>query len=311
MDLKKVSVVCPTFNESENIDELYSRLVNEASKHPHSFEFVFIDNASTDETVVKLESLARGDARLKIIVNETNFGHIRSPFHGILQTDSDATILIAADLQDPPELISDLIDQWSRGYKVVLLTRESSDEGFPIRQIRSTFYSLMRRISDVPLIPNSTGSGLFDRAVVEILRGLREPYPYFRGLVVELGFKVGTVAFHQPLRTRGKTKNNLYTLLDLSLAGFVTHSSVGPRLMTLLGFSTAAIGVFVGLTYLIAKLLFWDSFQLGQAPVLIGIFLFGSIQVFLMGIVGEYLSAIQRRLRDLPLVVEKRRINFE
>jgi polyisoprenyl-phosphate glycosyltransferase len=309
--LAKISVVLPTFNEEDNVTELCTRLANITADLNHDFEFIFIDNASTDHTVQRLEYLSMRDKRIKVIVNATNFGHIRSPFYGLLQSKGDLAILMASDLQDPPEKIPELIEKWKAGFKVVLLVKASTDEGKLFSTIRKTFYRLIGGLSETKLVRNSTGSGAFDREVVDQLRSLNDPYPYFRGLVVELGFQVATVNFHQPMRVNGKTKNNLSTLIDIGLLGLVTHSSGISRMITLFGFATAALGFLVGLAYLIAKLVFWNSFDLGQAPILIGIFLFGSVQIFLLGLVGEYLLSIQRRLRKMPLVIEDRRLNFD
>ena len=307
---KLVSVVSPTFNEEGNVEELLSRLNTVAKQIDHDFEFIIIDNASTDNTAKIVEQLAERDSRVRLIVNATNFGHLRSPYHGLLQASGDAVILIASDLQDPPEKVQELVGEWDSGGKVVLLVRESSDESGAIVLLRRMFYSILGKLSSGFLIPNSTGSGLFDREVVEHLRRLEDPYPFLRGMLVELGFPVRTVPFRQSLRKAGKTKNNLSTLFDLAMLGLISHSTRGARLITVLGMVSSMIGFCIGLFYLVTKLMFWDTFDLGEAPMLIGVFFFGSLQVFLIGILAEYLGSIQRRLKRMPLVIEDRRVNF-
>ncbi len=305
-----ISIVTPCYNEEENIDELYKRVVAVMGEQPYDYEHICIDNCSTDGTVKKIKELAAGDKRLKLIANVRNFGHIRSPYHGILQSSGDACILIASDLQDPPEIISEFINKWEQGYKIVMAVKPASEEPVLMFFLRKQYYRFISRISEVPLVQNSTGSGLFDRNVIEILRTIRDPYPYFRGLLSEIGFPIAVVPFKQPKRKRGVTKNNFYTLYDLAVLGITNHSKVPLRLMAMSGFILAFLSVLVAIFYLVAKLLFWDSFQLGVAPVLIGIFFFGAVQAFFIGIVGEYVSSIHTHVRNMPLVIESERVNF-
>lgn len=305
-----ISIVTPTFNEEGNVHELYARITATMSKTGFKYELIFIDNASTDDTVKKIRELASADKRVKLILNASNFGHIRSPYYGLLQAQGDAVVFIASDLQDPPELLETFLNEWQSGKKVVLAVKASSDEGFFWRNIRKIYYKFIEKISDTPVIKNSTGAGIFDRQVIDELRKLSDPYPYFRGLVVELGFRVHTVEFHQPVRKAGKTKNNVFTLLDIAILGITTQSKAPIRLISLIGLAIAILSLAIAVVYAAAKLLFWNSFQLGLAPLIIGVFFFGSIQIFLIGLVGEYLANIQRRLRNLPLVIEDERINF-
>lgn len=308
---KSISIVTPCFNEQDNVEELASRIAAVMEKLPYHYEHIFIDNHSSDDTVAKIKSLAATDRRIKLIVNARNFGHIRSPFYGILQSSGDACILIASDLQDPPEMIPEFIAQWEAGYKTVLATKPTSEESRVMFAIRKMYYKLVTRISDVPLVQNATGAGLFDRAVVEILKKVDDPYPYFRGLVCEIGFPIGTVPFKQPKRKRGITKNNFYTLYDIAMLGITNHSKVPLRLMTIGGFAMAILSMGLAILAFIAKLLFWSRFQLGVAPIMIGMFFFASLQMLFMGLLGEYIGAIYTRVRKLPLVVELERINFE
>ena len=305
-----ISIVVPTFNEEQNLKEIYSRVTAVMPKYKVDYELIFIDNASTDSTILILRELARADKRVKLIINARNFGHIRSPYHALLQAQGDAVILISADLQDPPEMIDDFIESWNDGHKVVMAVKSTTDESWFLSIIRRTYYRFLTKISSDPLVRNATGAGLFDREVMNELRKLKEPYPYFRGLVTEIGFKVKTVEFHQPKRTAGKSKNNFFTLYDIGLLGITTHSGAPIRMISLFGFGVALLSLLIALGYLVAKLLFWDSFEFGFAPIILGVFFFGSLQLFLIGILGEYLANIQRRIRNLPLVIEEERVNF-
>ena len=308
--MKKISIVSPTYNEEGNVELLFQRISDVMAVQNLDYEIIFIDNASTDNTVGILRRLASKDKRVKLILNATNFGHIRSPYYGLLQTNSDASVLLASDLQDPPEIITSLVEEWEKGAPIVLAVKSSSDESWPWRALRRVFYKVMSKFAQAPLVRNATGAGLFDRKVIDHLKLLEDPYPYFRGLVAELGFPVATVEFHQPLRHSGKTKNNWITLYDIAILGLTTHGGAAIRLISLFGFLVAILSFFASLIYFVAKLLFWESFELGLAPLILGVFFFGSVQVFLLGILGEYLSSIQRRIRKLPLVIEAERVNF-
>jgi glycosyltransferase involved in cell wall biosynthesis len=308
--MTKISIVTPTFNEEENVEILYNRISKVMGNQPYDYEILFIDNASTDETVPKLRKLAESDKRVKLILNARNFGHIRSPYHGLLQASGEAVILIASDLQDPPEMIDSLIESWKKGNKVVLAVKSSTDEGWAWKLIRKGYYKFVTKISNEPLVRNATGAGLFDESVITELKKLKEPYPYFRGLVTELGFRVTTIEFHQPKRQSGKTKNNFFTLYDIALLGITTSGGTPIRLISLAGFGVALLSFLIALGYLMAKILYWDSFEFGFAPIILGVFFFGSFQIFLIGLLGEYLANIQRRIRNMPLVIEDERVNF-
>jgi len=307
----KISIVTPCFNERDNVEELHERVRAAMSPLAYDYEHLYIDNHSTDGTIDALREIAAHDPKVKVIVNARNFGHIRSPYHGLLQGSGDAVIVIASDLQDPPEMIPEFIRRWEAGAKSVMAVKPSSDESRAMFSIRRLYYRFVGRISDVQLVPDATGAGLYDREVIEVLRNLHDPYPYFRGLIAEIGLPIDTVEFTQPKRKRGLTKNNFYTLYDMAMLGITNHSKVPLRLMAMLGFALSILGGATGFAYLVAKLVFWNSFQLGTAPVLIGVFLFGSLQMFMMGIIGEYLGAVLTHVRQLPHVVELERINFE
>jgi polyisoprenyl-phosphate glycosyltransferase len=307
---KIISIVTPCYNEEENIDELYQRIVAVMATLPYDYEHICIDNASTDGTVRKIKEIAAQDKRVKLIVNARNFGHIKSPYYGILQSRGDACILIASDLQDPPEMIAEFVKKWEEGYKTVLAVKPESEESSVMFFLRKAYYRFITRISDVPLVQNATGAGLFDKAVVDILHNIHDSYPYFRGLLCEIGFPIATVPFKQPKRQRGITKNNFYTLYDIAMLGITNHSKIPLRLMTMSGFLLSFLSLLVALIFFIAKLVYWDSFQLGIAPMLIGIFFFGAIQTFFIGVLGEYVASIHTQVRDMPLVVELERVNF-
>jgi polyisoprenyl-phosphate glycosyltransferase len=248
---------------------------------------------------------------VKVIVNARNFGHIRSGYHALLQASGDAVVGMASDLQNPPELIVEFVRKWEHGYKVVMAVKSKSDESPLLCGVRKFYYRLLRRLSDVELVENATGFGLYDRKVIDICRELADPYPYFRGQVAEIGFEVATVEFTQPRRKRGITKSNFYVLFDLALLGMTSHSKVPLRLATMIGFATAALSLLVALFYFVYKLVFWNNFSLGLAPLVVGIFFFSSVQLFFLGIVGEYVGSIHTYVRHMPLVVEKERINFD
>ena len=307
---KLISIVTPCYNEQDNIEELYRRISAVMAVQPYEYEHICIDNCSTDETVKKIKDLAATDKRLKLIVNSRNFGHIRSPFYGILQASGDACVLIASDLQDPPEIISEFILKWEQGYKTVLAVKSTSKESSVMFGLRKLYYLLITRISEVPLIQNATGAGMFDRAIIDILRTVQDTYPYFRGLLCEIGFPIAVVLFDQPRRHRGITKNNFYSLYDIAMLGITNHSKIPLRLMAMSGFFLAFLSLLVALLFFLAKLLYWDSFQLGTAPILIGIFFFGAIQAFFIGILGEYIASIHTQVRKMPLVIELERVNF-
>lgn len=307
---KLISIVTPCYNEAENIDELHQRIAAVMATLPYDYEHICIDNASTDGTVRKIKDIAAQDNRVKLIVNARNFGHIKSPYYGILQSSGDACILIASDLQDPPEMIVEFIKKWEEGFKTVLAVKPESEESSVMFFLRKIYYRFITRISEVPLVQNATGAGLFDRAVVNILRDIHDPYPYFRGLLCEIGFPIALVPFKQPRRQRGITKNNFYTLYDIAMLGITNHSKVPLRLMAMCGFLLSFLSLLVALIFFIAKLIYWDSFQLGSAPMLIGIFFFGAIQAFFIGVLGEYIGSIHTQVRNMPLVVEIERVNF-
>jgi glycosyltransferase involved in cell wall biosynthesis len=310
--MKLISIVTGCFNEADNVDELHARLAQVREQlTDYRFEHIFIDNASTDDTVAKVKSLIGRDPTVRLIVNNRNFGHIRSPYHAMLQAQGDAVICMASDLQDPPELIPDMVRAWEKGFRVVAGVKRKTRESRAMWLVRSIYYRFARRMADVQLLEHFTGFGMYDRTVVDALRTLNDPYPYFRGLVAEMGFEVARIPFDQPGRKRGITKSNFYVLYDLAMLGITSHSKIPIRLATMAGFALSIISFLISLTYLILKVILWDRFQLGTAPLLIGVFFFGSVQLFFIGLIGEYVASIHTQVLKRPLVVERERVNFE
>jgi polyisoprenyl-phosphate glycosyltransferase len=306
-----ISIVSGCYNEAGNVEELVSRVAKVMDTLPsYDYEQIIIDNASTDGTQEILRKLVSGNPRLKVILNARNFGHIRSPYHGMMQAGGDAVIYLASDLQEPPELIPDFVKKWEEGAKAVVAIKNSSDESPLFFAVRKLYYRLVEGLAETRTIQNFTGFGLYDRTIMEYCRSLQDPYPYFRGLIAEIGLPVERVSYHQPLRTRGFTKNNLYTLYDMAMLGITNFSKVPLRLAAMLGFVMAIMSLLVALVYLIYKLVFWYSLPVGTAPLVIGLFFFASVQLFFIGILGEYIGAIHTQVLNRPLVVEKERINF-
>jgi glycosyltransferase involved in cell wall biosynthesis len=310
--MKLISIVTPCYNEEENVKEVYEQVKQVFADHGgYAYEHIFIDNASKDKTVSILKEIAGKDKNVKIIVNTRNFGHIRSPYHAILQASGDAIIVISADLQDPPSILTEFIKKWEEGYKIVVGVKSKSEENPIMFAVRKLYYNLIKKYAETEQIKNFTGFGLYDREFVDILRKLDEPYPYFRGLITEMGFERTEIEFVQQKRKKGKTKNNFYTLYDMAMLGFVNHSKVPLRMATFVGFLVAVSSLLVAIGYFIYKLIFWQNFQLGMAPMVIGIFFFAAVQLFFIGIIGEYIGAIYTQVKNRPLVIEKERINFD
>lgn len=306
-----VCVAIPCYNEEENIGPLYERITAAFAAVPgQPYCLQFIDNASTDNTVANIKAIAEHDAAVRLIVNARNFGVQRSGLHGFLQAPGDAVISMAADLQDPPEMIPQFIKYWRQGFKVVIGTKPESRELWLMFWVRRLYYRLVGRLSEVPLIENFTGYGLYDREVVEQVRATGDRYPYFRGLIADLGYPRAEIPFIQPRRARGVSKNNFYTLYDLAMLGITSHSKVPLRLAAMAGFALSALSLLMAIFYLIAKLLFWNRFPANTAPILIAVFFFASVQLFFTGILGEYIGNIYTQILKRPLVVEQERVNF-
>jgi len=306
-----LSIVTPCYNEEENVEELYRRI--KAAIAPitqYDFEILIIDNASEDGTVAKVKKIAAVDLNVKLIINTRNFGHIRSPYYGLIQSTGAATIYLASDLQDPPEIIPDFIREWEKGYKLVMATKPISKGNALVHSLRRSYYRVLDGISDISLLSDSTGFGLYDRAVLDHIRKINDPYPYLRGLLCELGYEIKTIPFEQPRRLRGISKNNLYTLYDIAMLGVVSHSKVPIRIAAFLGFLLGTLSVLAAIVYLVLKLMYWDQFPFGVAPIVISVFFLFGVQFMFIGILGEYIGSIHTYVQRRPTVVEKERINF-
>lgn len=309
--MKKISVVTPCYNEQENVGILYEEVKKQFEALPeYEYEHIFIDNASTDNTIKVLKDIASKDKNVKLIINARNFGHIRSPYYAMLQAKGDAVISLVSDLQDPPQLIPELIKKWEEGYKIVVGIKKQSEENKLFFKLRKAYYNLVTKLSEVELVKNYTGFGLYDQFVIQELRKIQDNYPYFRGLICEVGFEKACIEYVQPARKRGITKNNFFTLYDIAMLGITSHSKLPLRLATMFGFLTAILSLIAALVYLVIKIIYWYSMPMGQAPLLIGFFFFSSIQLIFIGIIGEYIGNIHTHIMNRPLVVEKERINF-
>jgi glycosyltransferase involved in cell wall biosynthesis len=311
--MKTISVVTPCFNEEGNVREVYERVRDLMVRlGKYRYEHIFIDNASRDTTFAVLREIAATDSNVKVIRNARNFGHVRSPMHALLQTRGDAVIILMSDLQDPPEVLAELLEQWEKGIPIVIAVKHRSREGAPMFLIRKLFYRLVNRLADdIETYENFTGFGLYDRQVIDLVRQFGDPYPYFRGMIAEIGLPHTEVLYEQQRRKSGKSKNNFYTLYDLAMLGITKLSKVPLRLVTFSGFAGSLFSLLGGVGYFAYKLLFWHQFTLGIAPMVIGMFFLGSLQLLFMGVIGEYIGNIHTQVHNRPLVVERERLNFQ
>ena len=307
---KIISIVIPTYNEEKNIKELLNQIELYTKDLDYDFEKIFIDNCSTDNTQSIIREICKKNKEVKAIFNNRNFGYTRSPYYGILQAKGDAVILCCADFQDPPKLIPDLIKKWENGSRVVLLKRTISNENYFLEKLKILFYKFIKLTSEVKLTERTSGSGLFDKKVIDELK-INDPYPYQRGLILEVIDEVDVLEFNRPKRIEGKSNSNFYNLIDVALLGIVKHSKIPLRFVTLFGFLASITSLIVGLFFLCYKLFYWYSFQLGFTPLIVGLFFGISFLVFMLGIIGEYVGFIFTQVRNLPLVFEKERINFD
>ncbi|QNM10232.1 glycosyltransferase family 2 protein [Wansuia hejianensis] len=313
MDTKKISVVIPCYNEEENVEAIYKavkkELVNKCAVY--DYEILFIDNKSKDRTRVLIERICESDKHVKAIFNAKNFGQFNSPYYGMLQATGDCVILLAADFQDPVEMIPQFIAEWEKGYKIVCGIKTSSKENGVVYLLRSLYYKAIKKMSSVEQIEHFTGFGLYDSEFIQVLRELKDPTPFLRGIVAELGFERKEIPYSQPRRRAGKTHNNWYSLYDAAMLSFTSYTKVGLRIATFFGFLASGISFIIALVYLIMKLVFWERFIAGAAPMVILTCFLGGIQLFFIGLVGEYIMNMNARIMNRPLVIEEKRLNFE
>lgn len=311
--MKKISILIPCYNEEENVGPMSEAIVElfENELTNYDYELLFIDNDSHDKTKEILREICGKNHKIKAIFNAKNFGQFNSPYYGMLQTTGDCTITMVCDFQDPIDLIPQYIKEWENGYRIVIGIKTSSKENKVMYLLRSIYYKMIKKFSDVEQIEHFTGSGLYDKTFIDVLRELKDPKPFMRGIVAELGFKRKEIPYEQPQRRAGKTHNNFYTLYDAAMLSITSYTKIGLRLATFAGFGVGIISLLVALVYLIMKLVMWDSFQAGMAPILISMCLLGSIQLFFIGLIGEYILSINARVLNRPLVVEEERLNFD
>nr|WP_314099822.1 glycosyltransferase family 2 protein [uncultured Lachnoanaerobaculum sp.] len=311
--MKKISIVVPCFNEEENVVPMADAIREEFKKNLslYEYEIIFIDNDSKDNTRELIRKLCNSDKGIKGIFNAKNFGQFNSPYYGMLQSTGDATVLMAADFQDPVEMIPKYVAAWEEGYKIAIGIKKSSQENKIMYHLRSLYYKTIKKLSEVEQIEHFTGFGLYDKAFINVMRNLDDPVPFLRGIVAELGFRRKEIPYEQPQRRAGITSNNLYRLYDAAMLSITAYTKVGLRLATFAGGILSGISMLIAVIYLILKLVYWDRFPAGMAPILIGMLFLGSIQIFFIGLIGEYILTINQRVMKRPLVVEEERINFD
>ena len=310
--MKKISIMIPCYNEEENVVPISEAVVRELtdSLPEYDYEILFIDNDSKDNTRPLLREICKNNPKIKAIFNVKNFGQFNSPYYGMLQTTGDCTICMCCDFQDPVEMIPKLVHEWENGYKIVCAIKTTSKENKIMRFLRTCYYKLIRKMSDVEQIEHFTGFGLYDKSFIEVLRNLKDPSPFLRGIVAELGYRRKDIPYEQAKRRAGKTHNNFYTLYDAAMLSFTSYTKIGLRLATFCGIGVGFVSFLVGMVYLILKLIMWDNFPMGMAPVLIVMCFLGSVQLFFIGLLGEYVLNINTRVMNRPLVIEEERLNF-
>ena len=311
--MKKISIMIPCYNEEENVVPISEAVVRELtdSLPEYDYEILFIDNDSKDNTRPLLREICKKNPKIKAIFNVKNFGQFNSPYYGMLQTTGDCTICMCCDFQDPVEMIPKLVHEWENGYKIVCAIKTTSKENKIMRFLRTCYYKLIRKMSDIEQIEHFTGFGLYDKSFIEVLRNLKDPSPFLRGIVAELGYRRKDIPYEQAKRRAGKTHNNFYTLYDAAMLSFTSYTKIGLRLATFCGVGVGIVSFLVGMVYLILKLIMWDNFPMGMAPVLIGMCFLGSVQLFFIGLLGEYVLNINTRVMNRPLVIEEERLNFD
>jgi glycosyltransferase involved in cell wall biosynthesis len=310
--MKKISVLIPCYNEQDNVVPISNAIVEilENELAAYDYEIIFIDNCSIDNTKILLREICKKNHKIKVIFNTRNFGQFNSPYYGLCQTSGDCAILVCADFQDPLDFIPVFVREWEKGYKIVSGIKTKSKENKIVRFLRTCYYKTIKKMSDIEQIEHFTGFGLYDKSFLDILRNLQDPIPFLRGVVAELGFQRKEIHYEQQKRRAGKTKNNWYTLYDGAMLSFTSYTKAGLRIASITGFLMAGFTFIIALVYFIYKLLFWDRFDMGIAPLIIGVFFLGALQLFFIGFIGEYVMSINTRIMNRPLVIEEDRVNF-
>lgn len=313
MDKKKISILVPCYNEQDNVVPISKAIEEELQKScsKYDYEICFIDNCSQDNTRPLIRGLCQNNTKIKAILNARNFGQFNSPYYGLTQMTGDCVILMCCDFQDPIEMIPQLVAEWEKGAKIVSCIKTKSDENKIVRFLRTCYYKTIKKISDVEQIEHFTGFGLYDKDFIKVLAELKDPTPFLRGIVAELGFKRVEIQYRQAKRKAGKTHNNWYSLYDAAMLSFTSYTKVGLRLATFVGAIIACLSIFVAIFYFVQKLLNWDSMAMGIATLVIGVFFLGGMQLFFIGFLGEYIMSINQRIMNRPLVIEDERINWE
>lgn len=311
--MKKISIMIPCYNEEENVREICKAVIEELNQSlpAYDYEILFIDNDSTDKTRQYIREICATNKKVRAIFNAKNFGQFNSPYYGLCQTVGDCTICLCCDFQDPIEMIPRLVQEWEKGAKIVCAIKTSSKENKIMRFLRTCYYKMIKKMSDVEQIEHFTGFGLYDKSFIEVLRNLNDPTPFLRGIVAELGYKRVDIPYEQQKRKAGKTHNNWFTLYDAAMLSFTSYTKTGLRMATLLGFIMSGISLVVALVYLILKLIYWNRFAAGMAPILLAVCILGSVQLFFIGFLGEYVLSINKRIMHRPLVIEEERLNFD
>ena len=310
--MKKISLFTPCYNEEGNVYAMYERVTEVMKQLPgYTYEYVFIDNHSTDHTRDILRKIASQDKRVKVIFNLRNFGPSRSGSYGFFQTTGDCSICFACDFQDPPELIPEFVRHWEQGHKVVWGQKAATEEKGFMAFCRKEYYKIVKNLAESKQYEDVTGFGLYDREVMDLFREMNDPQPNFRNLIGEFGYEADLIRYDQPVRKQGRSSYNFFKYMHVAITSVVTTSKVPLEIASYIGFLFAAGSFLVALVYLVLKLLFWNSFNIGLAPLVTGFFFLSGIQLITIGILGEYIGEILTRQMGRPLVVEEERINFE
>ena len=308
---KKISVVIPTYNEEDNVKPLAEAVVHmfQSDLPNYQYHIIFIDNDSKDQTRPRLKEICDNDKHIMAILNAKNFGPFNSPYYGLLQATGDAVILLCADFQDPIEMIPQFVHEWENGYKIVIGKKMTSQENKFMYFLRTMYYRIIRKMSEIDQIEHFTGFGLYDSSFIEVLRELKDPTPFLRGIVAELGWKRKEIPYEQQKRRAGKSHYSLYKYYDAAMLSLTSYTKIGLRMATFFGFFVAGVSFIISIFYLIIKLIHWNEYSMGMASVAVGLFFLGAVQLIFIGFIGEYILSMNQRIMNRPLVIEEGRYN--